>query len=408
MSAPLADLVRVEDPDFYDEHQFGVYDRLRAEAPAFHYEPLDVHVLTRMDDVRAVSTRPEIFSSTGGLTLNQLRLARNGSAAAFERFNEPDGELVITKDPPRQRQLRALMAPSLTPRYLDGFRPRLEEFSRQLLDDVEPGTPFDFVEAVASRLPLYVAAAILGVDDVDIPRIQSWVDALEELTRVENVDQLEVPGRRFDELKAFLRAQIDRRIQEPGEDMISLMLRGRLDDGPVPAAVVLAHVSTLMSNGGTTRLLLASMAGLLADNPEQADAIRADPSRLDGAIEECLRLAPPARGFVRTLRADAEVAGTQLRAGDRVYLVYPAANRDPVYYAEPDRFDVARPQSANHASFGFGAHFCLGAGLARLEARVLFAQLLARFGEIRAEGPRPRYQHVQLNGWAKLPISLHR
>ena len=149
------------------------------------------------------------------------------------------------------------------------------------------------------------------------------------------------------------------------------------------------------------------MAGLLADNPEQVDAIRADPRRLDAAIEECLRLAPPARGFVRTLRADAEVAGTELRAGDRVYLVYPAANRDPASYAEPDRFDVARPQINNHAAFGFGAHFCLGAGLARLEAQVLFAQLLERFSEIRAEGPRPRYDHVQLNGWATVPISLH-
>ena len=184
--------------------------------------------------------------------------------------------------------------------------------------------------------------------------------------------------------------------------MVSLMLRGRLDDGPVPAAVVLAHVSTLMSNGGTTRLLLASVAGFLADNPDQADAIRATPSRLDGAIEECLRLAPPARGFVRTVRADTEVAGTRLRAGDRVYLLYPAD------FLDADRFDVTREQSANHAAFGFGAHFCLGAGLARLEARILFGQLLARYGEIRPEGPRQRYHHVQLNGWATLPISLHR
>jgi cytochrome P450 len=408
MSAPLSDLVRVEDPGFYDEHQFAVYDRLRTEAPAFHYEPLDVHLLTRMDDVRAVSTRPETFSNSGGLTLNQLRLAQNGSAAAFERFNEPDGELVITKDPPRQRQLRALMAPSLTPRYLDRFRAGLEEYCRRLLDEVEAGTPIDFVETFAGRLPLYVAAAILGVTDVDMARMQGWVDALEELTRVEDAGQLEEPGRRFDDLKAFLRAQIARRVEVPGEDMISLMLSGRLDDGPVPAAVVLAHVSTLMSNGGTTRLLLASVAGFLADNPDQADAIRATPSRLDGAIEECLRLAPPARGFVRTVRADTEVAGTRLRAGDRVYLLYPAANRDPAHFLDPDRFDVTREQSANHAAFGFGAHFCLGAGLARLEARILFGQLLARYGEIRPEGPRQRYHHVQLNGWATLPISLHR
>src|SRR5260370_36423885 len=102
MTAALADLVRVEDPHFYDDRQFAVYERMRQEAPAFHYEPLDVFLLTRMDDVRYVSTHPDQFSNTAGLTLNQLRIAKAGASTAFERFNEPDGELVIPTDPPRQ------------------------------------------------------------------------------------------------------------------------------------------------------------------------------------------------------------------------------------------------------------------------------------------------------------------
>lgn len=407
MTTDLRQIVRIEDPGFYDAGQFAVYDRMRAEAPAFHYAPLDVHVLTRMDDVRYVSTQPGVFSNTGGLTLNQLRMARDGASAAFERFNEPDGELVITKDPPRQRQLRGLMAPALTPRYLDRFQAVLDGFCRDLLDTVTPGETFDFVELIAARLPLYIAGAILGVSEIDIPRMKSWVAALEDLTNVEDVADLEEPGRRFDELKDFLREQLAAKRRSPGEDMISMFLNATLDGAQVPDAVVLAHVSTLMSNGGTTRLLLTALAGHLADNPAETAAIRADPGRLDGAIEECLRLSPPARGFVRTVTADITLAGTPLRAGDRVYMLYPAANRDPAHFSEPDRFDPARRPGVNHAAFGFGTHFCLGAGLARMEARALFTELLARYGEVRRGGPATPYPHVQLNGWATLPVSLH-
>ena len=408
MTAPLADLVRAEDPQFYDDGQFAVYNRMRTEAPAYHYPPLDVFLLTRMDDVRYVSTHPELFSNASGLTLNQLRMARDGANTAFERFNEPDGELVITKDPPRQRALRGLMSQNLTPRYLSGFNRALDGFCRELLDQIEDGQPVDFVDAVAAPLPLYVAAALLGVDAVDIPRMKSWVAALEDLTRITSASELEEPGQRFDELKAFLRDQLAAKRRTPGNDMMSSFLASALDGAPVPDAVVLAHVATLMSNGGTTRLLLASIAGLLAANPAQVELVRADPGLLDGMIEECLRLMPPARGFVRTATAEIELAGARIGAGQRVYLLYPAANRDPAHFTSPDSFDPARPQSYGHASFGFGTHFCLGAGLARMEARALFAELLSRYRTIELAGVPARYQHVQLNGWETLPVTLSR
>ncbi len=408
MTVPLADLVRVEDPRFYDDRQFGVYNRMRTEAPAYHYEPLDVFLLTRMDDVRYASTHPEQFSNAAGLTLNQLRMAKAGASAAFERFNEPDGELVITKDPPRQRALRALMSQSLTPRYLHGFSGALDGFCRDLLDQAGDGDPVDFVDSIAARLPLYVAAALMGVSEIDIPRMKSWVAALEELTMITSAAELEEPGQRFDELKRFLRDQLERKRLMPGNDMISTFLASTLDGFPAPDAIVLAHVATLMSNGGTTRLLLASIASFLADRPSQLELIRADPGLLDGVIEECLRLMPPARGFVRTAKADVELGGARIRAGQRVYLLYPAANRDPEYFASPDSFDPARRQGYGHASFGFGTHFCLGAGLARMEAKALFTDLISRYRAIRLAGVPTRYEHVQLNGWATLPVTLHR
>jgi cytochrome P450 len=404
----LADLVLVEDTRFYDDRQFGVYDRLRAEAPAYYYEPLDVFLLTRMDDVHYVSTHPQQFSNASGLTLNQLRMAADGASSAFERFNEPEGELVITKDPPRQRALRTLMSQNLTPRQLSGFNDALGGFCRDLLDQAGDGKPVDFVDSVAASLPLYVAAALLGVATVDIPRMKTWVAALEDLTRITTAAELEEPGQRFDELKSFLRDQLARKRRAPGSDMMSSFLASTLDGAPAPDAVVLAHVATLMSNGGTTRLLLASIASLLAGHPAQLGLIRDDPGLLDGVIEECLRLAPPARGFVRTATTDVVLAGSRIRAGQRVYMLYPAANRDPGHFTSPDSFDPARPRGYGHASFGFGTHFCLGAGLARMEARALFSELAARYGSIRLAGEPKRYEHVQLNGWETLPVTLHR
>ena len=408
----LTDLVLVEDPGFYDDRQFGVYDRMRAEAPAYYYEPLDVFLLTRMDDVHYVSTHPQQFSNASGLTLNQLRMAREGASTAFERFNEPDGELVITKDPPRQRALRALMSSNLTPRYLSGFKDMLDGFCRDVLDqagaEADAGEPIDFMDSVAASLPLYVAAALLGVTTADIPRMKTWVAALEDLTRITSADELEEPGQRFDELKAFLRDQLARKRKEPGKDMMSSFLASSLDGAPAPDAVVLAHVATLMSNGGTTRLLLGSIASLLSAHPSEMKRIADDPGLLDGVIEESLRLMPPARGFVRTATADVLLAGSRIRAGQRVYMLYPAANRDPGHFARPDRFDPARPQNYGHASFGFGTHFCLGAGLARMEARALFAELAARYSSIRLAGDPGRYEHVQLNGWETLPVTFHR
>jgi cytochrome P450 len=409
---PLSELVLVEDPAFYDDRQFAVYDRMRAEAPAYYYEPLDVFLLTRMDDIRYVSTHPQQFSNASGLTLNQLRMANDGSASAFERFNEPEGELVITKDPPRQRALRALMSQNLTPRYLNGFSHALDGYCRTLVDTLDTAADaaesVDFIESVAARLPLYVAAALLGVDEVDIPRMRAWVAALEELTNVTSADELEEPGQRFDELKAFLRDQLARKHQTPGTDMLSSFLAHRLDGGSAPDPIVLAHAATLMSNGGTTRLLLGSVAAQLAEHPAQLKLAADEPQALDGVIEETLRLVPPARGFVRTATEDVELSGARVGAGQRVYMLYPAANRDPGHFPSPGTFNPARPQSYGHASFGFGTHFCLGAGLARMEARALFGQIAARFRSIRPAGEPERYRHVQLNGWQALPLTFHR
>ena len=176
---------------------------MRTEAPAYHYEPLDVFLLTRMDDVRYVSTHPEQFSNASGLTLNQLRMAKDGASAAFERFNEPDGELVITKDPPRQRALRALMSQNLTPRYLQRLQPTRSTDSA--------GTCSTRSERRGSRSTSWTRSPrscrctsrrrSLAWTRSTSRRMKTWVAALEDLTRITSAAELEEPGQRFDELK---------------------------------------------------------------------------------------------------------------------------------------------------------------------------------------------------------------
>ena len=165
---------------------------------------------------------------------------------------------------------------------------------------------------------------------------------------------------------------------------------------------------TLMSNGGTTRLLLASLVRLLATHPDQLARVVAEPALQVSAIEEALRLCPPARGFARTVVDEVELRGVTMRAGQHVYLLYDAANRDAEIFADPHAFDVARHQERMHVSFGYGTHTCLGAALIRVEVGIFFRELLRRFNTIEPAGPPVRQQHVQLNGWQELPVVFGR
>lgn len=402
---PLSDRVRIEDDDFYDEENcYPIYEWLQREHPAFYYEPLDVWVLTKYEDVRYVSRTPSIFSSTGGLTLNELRLTRGGAGNVLERFFDPAGELVIALDPPRHRQLKQTMTPAFNPRAVRSLEPQIAALSNQLLDEISTGTTVEFVGTIARKLPVLVAAAVLGVPDADPDQIQVWVDALESLTRVQTVADLEVAAAEFTTMNDFFRGHLERKRRSPGDDLMSLLLATHLDDAPLTEAHILSHLMTLMSNGGTTRLLLASLVHLLATHPDQLARVMADPSLQSSTIEEALRLCPPARGFVRTVVQDTTIGGVAMTAGQRVYLMYDAANRDPDAFPDPHLFDAGRHQEHMHVSFGYGTHTCLGAALIRMEVGIFLGELLKRFSRVELAGVPSRQKHVQLNGWQHLPV----
>ena len=402
---PLSATVRIEDFDFYDEAScYPVYEWLQREHPVYYYEPLDAWVLSKYEDVRHVSRTPETFSSARGLTLNEIRLARSGAGKSLERFFDPAGELVITLDPPRHRQVKQTMTPAFNPRAVRSLEPQIAEISNRLLDQIQPGEPIEFVASIARKLPVLVAAAVLGVPGADPDQIQVWVGALEALTRVTTVAALEAAAADFKPMDEFFRSHLARKREQPGDDLMSVLLAAKLDGEPLTEPQMLSHLMTLMSNGGTTRLLLASLVGLLATHPEELARVVAEAGLQASAIEEALRLCPPARGFARTVVDHVVLRGVTMRAGQHVYMLYDAANRDAEIFASPHAFDAGRHQERMHVSFGYGTHTCLGAALIRVEVGIFVRELLRRFTRIKLAGEPVRQQHIQLNGWRELPV----
>ena len=399
--------IDLEDVDFYGPGQFEAYRWLQSEAPVYYYEPLDTWVVSRYEDVRYVGSTPELFSNTGALSLNMIRIARSGAGNSLDRFFDKSGEMVITLDPPRHREIKRTLTPSFNPRAVRALDGDIRRMCKELVDEIVAGEVIDFVPVIAAKLPIYVAERLLGFGDLDLEEVSRWVSALEALTRVETVEDLESAAADFATMGEVLVATLEKKMKDPGDDLFSLLLSTHLDGKPLTPAVAMSHVSTLISNGGTTRALLASAVDLLAQHPVQRGWIRDDPKLLASAIEEILRYAPPARGFSRLVLHDTEIHGTPIKAGQHVYMLYSAANYDPSVFADPDRFDIKRRWEQLHVSFGFGTHSCLGQPLVRLEVSAMLQELLSRYPDFEVVGERVRQSHVQLNAWEHLPVRFN-
>jgi cholest-4-en-3-one 26-monooxygenase len=400
-----ADEVRIEDPDFYFEGRRESYERLHAESPVFYYEPLDVFVLTKHEDIRQAARRPEVFSSAHGLHLHQLRLAPEEVEVYATLYGA--GEQFAFADPPRHKELRGVATRVFAPRSLERLGQQVRRDVAELVGKIEPGRPLDFVEEVAAVLPIRVAVALIGLPDGHDADIRRWSDALESLKLIHGADNIRAAIRQFSEMDDFFRKQIVIKRANPGEDLISALLAAQLDGAPISEDNLLTYCSTFLAAGSdTTRSLLAGMALALAEHPDQMRKLKENPALLDGAIEESLRWTTPARGFLRTAVTDTQVRGVDIKAGQRVYLLYDAGNRDAEVFADPWTYDIERPNASSHLGFGYGPHLCIAAHLARLEARELYGPLLTAFSRVEVSGPVTEIRQLLRNGWIHAPLTF--
>ncbi|MDJ0868449.1 MAG: cytochrome P450 [Myxococcota bacterium] len=363
-----------------DPHSF--FRRLREHDPVHWSEANRAWLLTSYEAV-ADGFRDGRLSSDR-LSPLEARLAPAQRAAMRETFELLRGWMVF-RDPPVHQTLREPVRRAFTPRRMAQLEGRVRALVDELLDELADAERCELHAAFSFALPAVVIAELLGVPAADRRRFQLWSRQLSGLVfgavdrRARNAAASEGAA----ELTRYFAEHVRRAEKQPGDDLVSALVTARDEPGGLPAELLVGACSMLLFGGHeTTTALLGNGVATLLEHPEQLERLRAEPSLMRRAVEEILRYAGPATAMVRIVAEDHARGGHTLRAGERVYLCIAAANLDPAAFPEPARFDVARDPNP-HLGFGHGRHFCLGAALARLEARIAIGALIERFPALR-------------------------
>jgi cytochrome P450 len=283
---------------------------------------------------------------------------------------------ILHMDPPDHVGFRKLVNREFTPRAIAGLEPRIRELARAALDRTPDEGEFDFVDLVAAPFPLWVIAELLGIPDGDRPDFRRWSDATIEATDKPPEETAAATG----ELFMYLIQHIAAKTANPGADVVSLLVNAEVDGRSLDRDELLVFLLALLVAGNeTTRTLISGGTLTLFEHPDQRADLVADPTLVPGAVEECLRWVTPIQAFARTVTADTVIGGVAVKELDYLVMLYASGNRDEtVFGPSADRFDIRRDTNPPHLAFGFGEHLCLGAALARMEARILFEEMLAR------------------------------
>ncbi|MGH3976503.1 MAG: cytochrome P450 [Pseudonocardiaceae bacterium] len=294
---------------------------------------------------------------------------------------------IVVMDPPRHRKMRTLVSQVFTPRVVAALAPRIAEITTSLLDSADGTDRFDLVDALAYPLPVTVIAELLGVPAQDLPQFRIWAEALfnqqtVDATTVITEEIVNAIAPTVRELNEYLLGHIRARRQQPADDLISRLIAAEVDGERLADEEIVGFAGILLFAGHITTTALLGNAVLCFDrHPRAAAAVRADRNLLPAAIEEVLRFRSPIPRLARVTTTDVELGGHTIPAGQLVMPWIAAANRDAARCPDPDRFDIHR-NSAGHLAFGHGIHFCIGAPLARLEAKIALDILLTRYQDI--------------------------
>jgi hypothetical protein len=370
---------------------YDSYAALLEAAPVYHNEERDFFAISRFDDVQAAFRDWRTFSSGQGVTVDEL-LAITGPS-------------MLTTDPPRHDGLRDVIKHVFRPRVIAALERAVRRIAEGLLVDVGPESEVDVVAVLARRLPVLVICDLLGFPAADAPTLKSWGDAI--LERVPDDDSTPKPAREAAALmRAYFEEQIGarRRRGADGDDLVSVLLRGRVDGGPLTPDELIGHCFLLFIAGNaTTAALIGNGTLVLAGYPDERARLVADPALGEQAVEELLRFESPVQNMARATTREVGLHGTTIPAGARVLLLIGAANRDPRSFPDPDRLDLGR-RIRRHVAFGEGIHHCIGAPLARLEGRVALGSLVELYPDYEVVEVE-RFRDVTERSLSRLTIS---
>jgi cytochrome P450 len=406
------------DPEV-DVHAQEIWKRMRDECPVYHNEKLDFYAITRFDDVLAATTDTETFSSSHTTTLEMMGP------------DPVDVPMMIWLDPPDHTRLRQLVNRAFTPRAIQQLEVRIERICARLLDPFVGTAGFDYVDEFGALLPPTVILEMLGFPE---GREQEWRRAIDEMFHemgatgaAAAMGEGELPSsvmRTSDDTTAVARESelastvfgtlpglIEDRRRQATDDILSALVHAEIDEDGARRRItepeLYAFVQMLAIAGTETVARFLSWAAvLLARHPDQRALLVDDPTLIPNAVEELLRYEAPSPVNARWVTRDVELHGTLIPAGSKLIMLNGAANRDERAFDDPDRFDVRRT-FAKHLSLGYGAHYCVGAALARLEGRIALRETLTRFPTWEIDEDRLEWVHTStVRGYARVPIAL--
>jgi len=345
---------------------YPYYAYLREHAPVYWVESIQSWVVSRYADVDYVMRNPQIFSSAGLM-------------GTFMGDLNPVSEVpwLMDLDPPAHTKIRKLVNKAFTPRLIAALESRVREISVQLLSDLRGRAEFDLVRDFSMPLPVIVISELLGVDAEHRANFKRWSDAtIRSTVRPTDEGERAEIRRETRAMRDYLEHVIAQRRKEPREDLITRLVQAEEDHQTLSALEVIAlTILILIAGNETTTNLIGNTVLALLNHPTEFAKVRANRALVPQLIEEVLRYDGPVQGVFRVAVQDVELSGTTIPAGALVFYLNGSANRDERKYADPDRFNVVRnPQ--DHLAFGYGIHYCLGAQLARLEAKVALEALL--------------------------------
>lgn len=383
---------------FSDEtrrNPFPWYDQVRAAAPVFHEPTSDRWLLFDYDSVKRALTDHESFSS------------------AVTAPTSPPGRWLLFSDPPRHDKLRALIMRAFTPRAVARLEPRIAELARNLLDACVERDEVELLSDFSVPLPLMVIAEMLGAPVTDWPRFRQWSDVI--LTLIFTLSGGEASERAIlgframhAEMREYLDVLANARRGAPRDDLLSGLVHAEVDGERLSDDDLLGIFQLLLLAGHETSTNLINNAVLsFTEHAEELHRLRSHPELVASAIEEVLRFRSPVQAMFRLTTRDVELQQAVIPAGRLVIAMIGSANRDPAHFPEPHRFDIGR-QPNPHIAFGHGIHFCLGAPLARMEARIALGELLARVDTIELASSEPWEPRAafHVHGPARLPVRL--
>ncbi|MDY7227806.1 cytochrome P450 [Hyalangium rubrum] len=357
--------------------------------------------VTRYDDVMYVLKNPQLFSSQG------FRMATNPPWLGGNPFSES----MLTMDPPQHGRLRTLVARAFGASAMARLEPRVRAFARQAVAELPLGQSVDLMPSYALRIPAYVIGDLMGIDPSMHSRLKRWADLITggvTTVKPDEEDRKQLARDAVKELRQSFGELVERRRSEPGEDLVSDLVRARVEGEALSTDEIIAFMSLLLVGGIETVVnLLAFSLLVLVEHPELLPRLRADRSLIPSFLEEVLRFEPPAQSGPRVTTQDVELGGVRLPKGTPLLVMIGSACHDDAYFPDGDRFDMGRPTPQN-LPFGHGVHFCLGAQLARMEGRLALEAMLDRVGRMeRGSEPIIWHRTLVVRGMATLPLVLH-